>query len=113
MTKIFGRPISATKKFPYHQQSFDGEVAVRKGATTFCALVFMEPVLDDVVADPQCELASFDESFVIFLPVDDFSRLCSPCNDLSCFGQAFFVLLFLPVLLLLLFSTVFVVCVMI
>ncbi len=113
MSKAFGGSICCTKKLADHQQGFDGEIAVRKGPSTFCTLVFMEPMFDHVVGNPECELASFDEGFVVFLPIDYFRCFRSPCNDLSFFVVDFFVILFFPALLFLLFSTVFIVRVMI
>ncbi len=53
MTEAFGGPVGRPEKLADHQQGFDGEIAVRKGATTFYTLVFMEPMLDDFIADPQ------------------------------------------------------------
>lgn len=88
--QTFGRPIGCPEKLPDRQQRFDAKVAVGKRASEFVFLILVVPVFDHIVVDPQSKLSAFDESVMIFFPVDDFSRRPFAVDLLVDFRRGFF-----------------------
>ncbi len=59
-------------QFTHRQKCFDGEIAEEKRSALPVFVIFMPPFGDDFVGNPGREVASIDESLVIFCPVCDF-----------------------------------------
>ena len=88
--ETFGPAIRQREQLTHRQQCFDGQIAESQGAALSLIFVFVLPLRQNVVGEPEGDVVAVDQCLVLFCPVSDFvSRACFRTHGLLCFGIVF------------------------
>jgi len=69
--KAFGRAIGQPIQLSKSEKRFDCQITVCERATDFEGIIFTVPLLDNLIGNPEREVATIDKGLIVFRPIDD------------------------------------------